>query len=241
MSSEISKHFLIDREFVKCIANGQADWAKTLYRLKVKQSLQLDHSETMFWNNLVYQHSFNILFRITVFDTGIPAEETDQVYKENLALLASKDGTYDMAKVMEQIIDNYCNLVNQHKGKNYSDLVMQAYNIINGDVSADLSLQSIADQLGVSSSHLSRQFHKEVGCPFNQYVRSIRIEKAKVLIKKSSYSISEIAEYCGYTDPSYFRNVFKTVTGITPSTYKNSEDIPLKHQTDHGYTPMYIY
>lgn len=241
MSLDMSKHFLIDRELVKCIVNGQADWAKTLYRMKTKHFRLLDESETKLWNDMVYHHSFNILFRISVFDTGISADRIDAIYKKNLNLISQKAFLHDSLGLMERIIDNYCDLVNSQKGHNFSEVISKAYDLIHGDLSADLRLKSISHKLSISSSHLSRLFHKEVGLPFNQYVRNIRIEKAKSLLKKSSFSIGEIASYCGYTDPSYFHNVFKAATKFTPNEYRSSQEISLRASTQENYSPENMY
>ena len=60
-----------------------------------------------------------------------------------------------------------------------------------------------------------------MGQGINEFLNSIRVEKAKELLSSSELSLSEIAQEIGYTDQSYFGKVFKTQTGYSPHTYRN--------------------
>ena len=55
-----------------------------------------------------------------------------------------------------------------------------------------------------------------------EYLANIRIEAAKDLLLSSDYSMQEVAERCGFADQSYFSNVFKKKTGLSPRKYKQS-------------------
>ena len=53
-----------------------------------------------------------------------------------------------------------------------------------------------------------------------QYIASIRMANAQMLLENSSYSITEIASFVGYADPLYFGRLFKRELGMTPSQYR---------------------
>lgn len=83
-----------------------------------------------------------------------------------------------------------------------------------------LSLQSVADHVGLSASYFSSIFSHEVGETFVEYVTNLRIERAKELLRTTNMYLYEIAEAVGYNDPHYFSTAFKRVTGHSPSHYR---------------------
>jgi len=86
----------------------------------------------------------------------------------------------------------------------------------------DISLESTADMLHISSEYLSRQFKKEMDTTFIHYLTDLRMEAAKRLIEDTNYKNFEVAESVGYKEPNYFSYVFKKHLGISPSKYRKS-------------------
>ena len=84
----------------------------------------------------------------------------------------------------------------------------------------DLSLENLAECLGMSSSYVSRLIKKELGVNFTQYLNNVRIDKAKQLLEETGQSLAEIAEQVGYSDEKYFMRVFKRETGLTAKEYR---------------------
>ena len=85
---------------------------------------------------------------------------------------------------------------------------------------ASLSLQDVADHVGLSKNHFSRVFHKTTGMKFWDYVTQLRIEKAKELLKQSNRSNYEICREIGYESEFYFSKIFKKVVGIAAQEFK---------------------
>ena len=123
-------------------------------------------------------------------------------------------------RLQEDMIRDYCLLVKKHSLSKYSYYVGKAITLIQYDLTADLSLNSIAGQLNVNSSYLSRLFHKECGCTLTEYVNTQRIERAVVLLGDENKRIQDVANECGFQDTTYFIRVFKKQLGVTPAAYR---------------------
>lgn len=81
----------------------------------------------------------------------------------------------------------------------------------------ELSLSAVAKIFSVSSEHFSREFKKETGFGFCEYVNLLRIKKSEILIKnKTGDSIMEISHQCGFNDSNYFSAKFKKTYGVSP-------------------------
>jgi AraC family transcriptional regulator len=88
--------------------------------------------------------------------------------------------------------------------------------LIEGDLSEDLSLKALASAAGLSEYHFLRLFKQSTGLTPHQYVISQRIERAKELLQKTQMTITEIAYLLGFSTPAHFTHHFRRKTGITP-------------------------
>jgi two-component system response regulator YesN len=82
-----------------------------------------------------------------------------------------------------------------------------------------ITLKEVADHVYVSKGHLSALF-KSNNETFLKYLTSIRMNKAKALMRDNEFKVYEIVEMVGYSDPAYFTELFKRHTGKTPNEYR---------------------
>jgi AraC-like DNA-binding protein/mannose-6-phosphate isomerase-like protein (cupin superfamily) len=101
-------------------------------------------------------------------------------------------------------------------------LAAQAY--IRAHLSEPMSIQNIADSIGISARHLNRMFRQAGLGSIGQSIEKSRIEHAQWLLSRSNYAVKTIAKLCGYCDAPYFSRAFKNHTGQLPSAVRNSGD-----------------
>ncbi|PYJ57254.1 MAG: hypothetical protein DME24_19755 [Verrucomicrobia bacterium] len=86
----------------------------------------------------------------------------------------------------------------------------------------EISIESLAELVELSSSHFSHVFKESTGMTPLQFVTRQRITRAQQLIRETSRSLIEIALEVGYTSPSHFAQVFRRVVGVTPTEFRSS-------------------
>ena len=86
-----------------------------------------------------------------------------------------------------------------------------------------ITVDVLAEYTGLSASHLSRLFKKNLGLSISDYVREKKIEKAENLLKYSDYSYIEIANYLSFSSQSHFIQTFEKLTGMTPKKYRDKQ------------------
>lgn len=91
---------------------------------------------------------------------------------------------------------------------------------INKHINEPISVQDIADMLGMSRAYTINKFKEELGFNIGEYITHARIQEAKSLLKYTNKSLSEISNYLCYSSQSYFQNVFKKIVGCTPLEYR---------------------
>lgn len=106
-------------------------------------------------------------------------------------------------------------------GRCYSDIIEIAKDQIRKTYMSDeISLNTIAAEVGMSPSYFSSIFSKEMGKTFVEYLTEIRMDRAKELLMCSSMKTSEIGYEVGYKDPHYFSYIFKKTQNCTPKEFR---------------------
>ena len=78
----------------------------------------------------------------------------------------------------------------------------------------------VAQVAGIAERTLERRFKAATGCSLLEYLQNLRIEQAKQLLESGPTAIDEVSASCGYADASFFRRLFKRLTGLTPGQYR---------------------
>ena len=87
-----------------------------------------------------------------------------------------------------------------------------------------LSRESIAEHFGLAPNHVSRLFRREGQMRFSDYLNSIRMNRAKFMLRSYNLTLKEVAANCGYNDIAYFCRMFKRMNKETPTQYRAAED-----------------
>ncbi|WP_090111545.1 AraC family transcriptional regulator [Cohnella sp. OV330] len=96
-----------------------------------------------------------------------------------------------------------------------------------------LTVDDLASQAGMSNRHFIRKFQAYAGVTFSAYVQLRRIESACRLLLESEHKVSSIAMMTGYRDLAYFRQVFRSRMGMSPSEYRKGSPGALKKRPPH--------
>lgn len=96
--------------------------------------------------------------------------------------------------------------------------------IIEANLDKKLTVESLANQLGLSSGFFSRAFKAAVGKPPHDYIINRRISRARLLLHSKKLDINIIAHIVGFSSHAHMTTVFKNRLGITPSAIKKTTD-----------------
>ena len=107
-----------------------------------------------------------------------------------------------------------------HKNQQKNELVEWTKNYIYQNLHSDIVIGEIGQKIGVNTSYLSDLFHKVEGTTIQQYIRKEKIRLAENMLRYSDYEVKEIASYLSFCSQSYFGNIFRQQTGMTPARYR---------------------
>lgn len=176
--------------------------------------------------NLLFIRVYSILGHILKFlyDMNIKCDTIEkkiiQVFTK-IEFFTSSDELYEW---LNQICQDVCSELT-NSVKVYHDKICES---VTGYIDKNygnntLTLNTIADFVNLSPSHLSALYKKNTGINITNAITNTRINAACILIQNSSYSFKEISSQVGYTNQYYFSSCFKKQTGMTPSQYRTKK------------------
>lgn len=122
-------------------------------------------------------------------------------------------------KELQRVINDYTKQNTLLETK--SRMVNEVLQYIHEEFHKKLSLTEMAGRVFVTSTYLSKKFSEEVGMSFSEYLNYYRIQKAKQWMKETpQLPFYEIAEKVGISTQHHFNHVFKKITGLTPSQFR---------------------
>lgn len=93
-----------------------------------------------------------------------------------------------------------------------------AVDFIKANYTRKLTLDEIAAVAGFSKQYFANRFKKSIGMTVVEYINLVRCRKAKKLLEQNDLSIQQIANRCGFENPSYFSKTFRSTMGVLPSS-----------------------
>ncbi len=206
--------------FIKAVSQGNIKKCEEMLSASDYIFLTEKRTDDALRNLKNYSIIFNTLLRKAAEHGKVHPYYIDKISSDFAVKIENLTSVADGKRLHYNMIHTYCSLVRRHSSKEYSPIIQKLTTRIDADLTADLSLHTQADELGVNASYLSSLFKKEIKTTYTDYVNKKRMEYAAQLLVSTNEQIQHIAQQCGILDLNYFSKVFKKYAGITPIKYR---------------------
>ncbi|MDE7271691.1 MAG: AraC family transcriptional regulator [Lachnospiraceae bacterium] len=168
--------------------------------------------------------SYGITDDMQVINTGTSLEYT-RIFKQMIIELQRRQPDYQemLTLLLRQLlISIHRQLTADHKIKNvFLDAEMEAaMQYFNDNYNTEINIEEYAASRGMSVSWFIRNFKQYASTTPMQYIVSIRITNAQMLLETTDYNVTEIGNIVGYDNPLYFSRIFRKQKGVSPSEYR---------------------
>jgi AraC family transcriptional regulator len=92
--------------------------------------------------------------------------------------------------------------------------------LVHAKIGDDLSLDEMAQAVGLSTAHFARMFRKSTGATPHQFVLRQRLERAKTMLRARDARVLDVAVACGFKTQQHFAQVFRDLWGVSPTDYR---------------------
>lgn len=135
----------------------------------------------------------------------------------------SKELHQTLNKIEMEILADNKDMIQAVQENTYSpeEIVTLVKEYVQKHYASDITLNAISQNLGFSSSYLTKIFNKVMGITPSKFIRDYRMNIAKQLLNEPGSSVNAVSSAIGYSDPFHFSKSFKQTFGISPSEYKN--------------------
>ena len=103
--------------------------------------------------------------------------------------------------------------------------ILKSLDILEKAYASRLNQRDLAERLGISPEYFSYLFSRNIGMTFSEFLRRLRVEKAKELYASGECPRQEVPYAVGFSDAKYFAQVFRSVTGESPAEYLKRNDL----------------
>ena len=218
--SSIEERYELENQFLDMISTGNYNAAARLYaKLNNYRITPRNPNSILNRKNLLI--ILNTLCRKAVERGNVHPVYIDELSARLAIQINEAETDTELDQIEGEMIHKYCLLVRNHSMKNYSQLTQRCITYIDFHYAEPLSLSFFADMCHVTKSYLSTLFKKETDTNITDYIHSVRIRHALVLLNSTALPIHAIAASCGYSDINYFIKIFKRLNGNSPKQYRS--------------------
>ena len=179
--------------------------------------------ESLVFRNYVI---LNVRFSVISFIKGLGCDTNEMESADTEEVLAESGKNMESAiAYAKKMILQAIEIRDQNSGNKNRSILKTAVDFIDSHyMDEEISLNTVANVANVSSNHFSALFSQNMGQTFIEYLTSLRMNKAKELLRCTGMRSSEIAGEIGYKDAHYFSYLFKKTQGMTPSDYRKARE-----------------
>ena len=179
--------------------------------------------ESLVFRNYVI---LNVRFSVISFIKGLGCDTNEMESADTEEVLAESGKNMESAiAYAKKMISQAIEIRDQNSGNKNRSILKTAEDFIDSHyMDEEISLNTVANVANVSSNHFSALFSQNMGQTFIEYLTTLRMNKAKELLRCTGMRSSEIAGEIGYKDAHYFSYLFKKTQGMTPSDYRKARE-----------------
>ena len=154
---------------------------------------------------------------------GLPSETAfslSDLYCQRVDLLTDISSIQNLVFTM---LTDFCRRVQEGKKLPLvTPVILHALDYISVHLHEQINMDDLSKHCGLCTRSLSLRFRKEVGMGVPEYIHLEKLKEAKYLLRHTDYSLAEITTYLNYPSQSYFTQIFKKYTKLTPQQYRMS-------------------
>lgn len=206
-----------------CIRDGDLDRLGKIHVVVQEQEVFIDRTST---SNLIsakyYAVAFVTLISRKAIEGGMYEETVYNKADKFIEMIDQQTSAREIINSIKEALFDWTRTVQTFKeNAKVSPIINNCLEIIQRNLLNKVTIGALAQLLNVNEEQLSQQFKKEVGVSINNYVRDLKLNLAKDLLRNTDMPIADISSSLKFSTQSYFTVLFKQLFGETPDKIRN--------------------
>ena len=213
--------WLKEQALLDMVRNGDLNYAQVLSEASALSNglpLQSDDALRQAKTSIIV---FTTLVTRAAIEGGLSPEMAYSLGEGYIQSAESAHNVSDLDALGLNMYDDFIRRVHkQRRNQDYPSEIRRCVDYIEMHPEQKIRAKDLADMIGYSEYYLSRRFKEATGKSLSDYVNEVKIARAGILLKDTELSAQEISEDLGFSSRNYFTKVFKDITGVTPTAYR---------------------
>lgn len=218
----LEKRYLNENNMMKAVARGDYEGASKMMEVSRMKSLGVRVGDSI-RNAKNFLFVFSTICRKAAEAGGVHPVYIDRLSGTLAVEIENTNSISQLAQMRFEILRRYCQMVQSYSRAGYSQAIQNALNYIHLNLACELSLNTIAKELGFNATYLSAQFKKECKETITEYIHLQRVKMALKLLDETDLPVGEISAQVGMPDVSYFSRLFKKRYALSPLQYRTRQ------------------
>ncbi|WP_442595848.1 helix-turn-helix domain-containing protein [Neobacillus sp. D3-1R] len=215
--------YTLEQQLMDCILKCDEEGAKkVLFEINQLDRAKLaDDPIRSFKNSMICSCT---LFTRAVIKGGVIPEDAFNLSDVYIRQIEKVNQWEELRALEFEMLSSYIDRLKNESKPTYNSVVNKAIYYIHKEILHELSLNKIAEEVGVHPGYLSKVFKRSVGISITEFITRKRIEESKYFLLHSTSSLSDIAHLFGFCNQSYYTNLFKKYMGLTPKQFREKQE-----------------
>lgn len=212
-----------ERILLKTVKEGNPDYKKVTREALEGNSVYLSETGDALRDGKNTMLMFEALCNRAAVEGGLSVYLAREMERRKVEEIENCTTTVQLMKLREKMLDDYIRRVREAQKQEQlsgSKSILDACGYIKAHVLETISMEEVAAAVGYTPYYFSKKFYKEMGIRVTDYIKTARVEHAKILLWTSRKSIQEISDMLHFGTRSYFGKVFQEIVGVSPAVYR---------------------
>jgi two-component system response regulator YesN len=178
------------------------------------------------------QHAFRALLTwaiehlaLEMISVGTDARSISASKEQVIEQILRSSSPFALCECFRRFVEFLAQQIASTFSQRENKIVLAVARVVESKGIAGITIQCIADELHLSSGHLSRVYSRTTGMTLEEYLIRQRVELAKRMLLDPRLNVAEVAERCGFCNPAYFASVFKKYVRCTPREFASQPQV----------------
>lgn len=166
---------------------------------------------------------WNAMYTREIVKSGISKKYLHPPYNKFYKAIQSSTDLVELQSIELDFIEVYLDILINDVQITDNYIINKILQYLHMNIENHISLEQLAKDLNISMGYASDCFKKHTGISVMMYAKKLKVERAKVLLSGTDKSILDISIVLGFYDQSHFSRTFKSITGVSPTDYRNKK------------------
>lgn len=160
-------------------------------------------------------------------DSQVPADKVMAFNIASVKVIETKMSDAQFLQCADELVEFFVMVITERKKPSFGhQTVNKVILFINDEIETNLTVEDIANNFSISTSHLSRIFREHTGVTLVEYLNIRKVEECQYFLRHTNKGISDISNSFHFCNQSYFTRIFKKYTGLTPKQFRDHREYP---------------